>query len=91
MIFELLFQMVSFLITTVFGIFPNLPQMSPSIQNAGDFVISIIAVPINLMTYLYTAPFMVAMVAMLILLFNFERAYHLTMFIVKKLPFLNIK
>lgn len=91
MIFELIFQVLITVIKGVFGILPNLPPMSETVTNAGDAIIGLIDQPIRFLKYIYGPILLNAIFATIIILFNFEKIFYSLMFIVKKLPFLNIK
>lgn len=91
MIIDWILTAVQTLITTVFGILPNLPAMPQVIVDAGNWFVNTVTSMAHLFAYFYTPTFFNIVLVLLGLLLGFEQIYHLTMWIIKKVPVINVK
>jgi len=86
MIFEALFTLISVLLQSVLGILPDLPAVSTSISDAGDWIIDIVGSVMFVPFHLLGVSFTLAMFGALVLLIAFDQIYHTVMWILRKLP-----
>lgn len=91
MIIDWLINSVQSLITTAFGVLPSLPSMPQPIVDAGNWFTDTVIGMAHLFAYFYTPFFFGAILWLLITLLAFEQIYHLTMWILKKIPVINVK
>jgi len=91
-------MIVTFIITTllnvvktVMGILPTVPAMPQPVIDAGNWVISTIIGMVSLLTMLYGTTLFAALIVVGLALLNFTWIYHTIMWIVRKIPMVNIK
>lgn len=90
MIILWLLQVVADVLKAVFGILPSVPATPDSIVSGGEWVTNTIASVISVLQYVYTAPLLTAIILVIVGILAFESIYHLVMWVVRKIPFLNI-
>jgi hypothetical protein len=78
-------------VTALFGILPNVPATPTSISSGGDWVINSVAGIASVLQQIYTPVLLTAIIVVVLVLFNFERIYFLVLWVLKKIPALNIK
>lgn len=91
MIIEAVMNLIKTVLLTIFGVLPNIPDVpdiSNSIMAALDIVIENGSVLLGL--FIRPATIQIALPVLLVIS-NFEKIYELTMFVLKKIPFLGIK
>ena len=86
MIVEALLNLIKFLITTVFGILPSLPDFDISLLESVDYVIELIFSHAGLLGFFVNIDTIKLFVPLIILAINFEHIYHFAMWLIKKLP-----
>lgn len=86
MIFNVLFGAISTLIQTVFGVLPELPDMPTGITNALETATDFIIYGVRVISSMIGWEFMLIVMPILIILANFNWIYHLTIWILRKLP-----
>ncbi len=91
MILEALHNMVVTVITTTFGWLPSLPEMSETIVDIGEWIVDIVTAPVQSVSMFYGRTLWNVILVMVVAIFNYEKIFKGTMFILKKIPFLNIK
>lgn len=91
MLIDWLLTAVQTLITSVFGILPSLPPMPDPIINAGNWFVATVGSIVGLLRYFYTPVFFDILMVLFIAFLAFEQIYHLTMWILKKIPVVNVK
>lgn len=70
---------------------PDLPPMPQSITDAGDIIISMFADAANVVAYLYGTVFYKALLGVSIVAFSFDYLYKFLIWILRKIPLLNIE
>jgi len=91
MILDVILNAIDSLITTVFSILPTLPPTPPQIIAAGDWLINMVSQATGLLKYLYTPTLFNIITVLVVALLLFEQIYHLGMWIIKKIPIINVK
>lgn len=86
MILKAIFDLILFLLKTIFGILPNIPQLPDSLLSSLNTVFSTIFNNLDLLGIFVRIDTIKILVPLLIIVVNFEHIYHFTMWIVKKLP-----
>lgn len=86
MILELLFNAILLLLKTVFSILPDMPQLPDTILSSVDTVMDILFDNVHLLGFFFPINTIKIMIPLILLVVNFERIYHFTMWIIKKLP-----
>ena len=88
MILELLFNLIKFLLMTIFGILPNIPSLPTNfitlINNFLDIIFNNGSALLNLFVHIETLKIL-APIALVII--NLDKVYHLILWVIKKLPF----
>lgn len=70
---------------------PSLPAISTTISDAGTWLINLVSNASGYLQAIYSAPLLAAVIALFVVLLAFEQIYWTVMWIVKKIPMLNIK
>lgn len=91
MIISLLLVTVTGLINLIFGILPDIPQIPSELSSMVDSFFDLIFANAGLVGFF--VPLNVAKIALpiAIIIINFEHIYSLVMWVVKKIPMLNLK
>ena len=79
------------MVQIIFSIFPDLPDTPQAIVDGGTWITDQIALVVSVLNYVFTPALMAATVVVIIGMFTFEHIYHGAMWIVRKIPVLNIK
>lgn len=89
MIIQLILNLLK---TLLFGVFSwiNLPQFPEGLTNSLNSFISLVFDNLNLLGFFVRPTTILIAVPILIILINFDKVYKLTMWILKKIPMLNI-
>lgn len=91
MIFEALLNMLTTTLTTLFSPLPALPDVPEAFTTATDAVIGTLAQGVYLLRYIFSTELLNLSLGILIAVFIFERGYNTIMFVLRKIPFINIK
>lgn len=87
MIIKAIFDLILGLLKLVFGILPNVPQFPDSILTSLNVVFDTIFNNLDLLGLFVRIDTIKILVPLLIVVVNFEKIYHFTMWLIKKLPF----
>lgn len=77
--------------TAFMDLFPSIPAIDSEISDGGDFVLDVINDVAGVLTLIYSHGLLQAIFAITIIIVAFEPIYHTTMWVLKKIPMLNIK
>lgn len=86
MILELIMNAVLFLLKSVFGLLPNIPQLSTSLTQSIDKVFNVIFDNVGLLGLFVRISTIKWLVPLVIVVYNFEHIYHFVMWVIKKIP-----
>jgi hypothetical protein len=75
----------------VLSVLPDVPPTPQAVIDGGQWVISTIGGVIGILNMIYTPAIMTAVVVIAVGIFNFEWLYHSVMWVLKKIPMINIK
>ena len=89
MIIQLILNLLKTLLFSVFS-WINLPQFPEELTNSLNSVIDLIFDNLNLLGFFIRPVTITIVIPVLIILINFDKVYKLTMWILKKIPMLNI-
>lgn len=90
MIVEAVLNLLIGLIKTVFG-WINLPQLPDEVMSIIDQLFDILSGAMGLLSIFMDINMLKILLPVLLIVINFDEAYKLTMFILRKIPFLGIK
>lgn len=90
MILEALLNLIQLLLNVVFG-WINIPQFPVELTSSIDSFLDLIFENLSLLGFFIRPVTLTVAIPLLIILLNFDKIYKLAMFIIKKIPFLNIK
>lgn len=90
MIISALLNLISGLIKLVFS-WINLPEFPEVFSNTVDMLISLISNSMALVHMIVRPTTLVAAVPIVLVIVNFDKLWKLTMFVLRKIPFLGIK
>jgi len=91
MIVEFLSTLIMGAMIVLFDALPDLPSMPTAISTASEWTIDQIAGVISFLSMLYTPVLLTAIVLVIIALFSFEFLYRQFLWVIKKIPIINIK
>ncbi len=91
MIIDKFIEIIFGAIMLPFVLIPGLPPMPDAVTNGSATIIGLITDPANLLTMIYTAPLLIAVVAIALAIMSMETAWFTVLWILKKIPFINIK
>lgn len=86
MIIEAIFNLVKGLLSIVFGLLPNVPDLPDSMLSSLDSVFSTIFNHLDLLGLFIRIDTIKILVPLLIIALNFEHIYHFAMWVLKKIP-----
>lgn len=86
MIFNVFFELVNTLLQAVLGILPNLPDLPTAFTDVMAIFLGYIRVGFRFIVYFAGGDFVKVIFPLLAFLLNFRWIYHLTMWVIKKLP-----
>lgn len=89
MIIQLILNLLKTLLFSVFS-WINLPQFPEELTNSLNSFIDLIFDNLNLLGFFIRPVTITIVIPVLIILINFDKVYKLTMWILKKIPMLNI-
>jgi hypothetical protein len=82
--------MITFVIA-IFSPLPTVPATPQAIIDGGAWVTTTIGEVISVLNMLYTPTLLAACMIVIIAAFNFEMIYHAIMWILRKIPMINMK
>jgi hypothetical protein len=85
MIVEFVINTIVTLVKLIFG-WINLPSLPSVITDAFSYVLSMVSDVSGLLHYIFSTPLFIAIVGVVVAVLAFDQLYHLTMWIVRKLP-----
>lgn len=91
MIIETILNFLKFLLTTVFGVLPNIPNISSTLVASIDKFIDLIFDNVGLLDLFLPINTIKIVIPIAIVIMDFQNIYDLTNFILSKIPFLNTK
>ena len=91
MIWNVVINAVFGVITTILGVLPNAPATPPEVSAAGAWITTQVTNVIGILNMLYGTALLSAIMLVIIAMFNWEWIYHSTMWLVRKIPVVNIK
>lgn len=75
----------------IFGILPNVPAIPTAISDGGTWITDQISSVIGVLNMVYGQTLMAAIMVVVIAMFSFDWVYHTAMWIIRKIPVINIK
>lgn len=91
MILNFIIQVIFTLITTILGVLPNIPAIPTAISNGGTYISDTIATFVSFINIFFSPALVSATIVVAIGLFTWEWFYGLALWIIKKIPIVNIK
>lgn len=91
MIFTAMILAMILLAKALLFVFPNLPEVPPALETFKDYTGDTVGAAAGILQMVFTTPLLLAITAVLIAIALFEQVYWLGLYIVKKIPFINIK
>ena len=91
MIIEFIVNSLISVLKTVFSPLPNVPATPSAIVSGATWVTTTISGVVSLLRYVYGDALFTAIIVVVVALLNFEWIYHSLMWVVRKIPMVNIK
>jgi len=91
MLFNFIVNAIVSLVTAILSVLPTAPATPTVIVNAGQWTIDTINGVISVLRMIYGGTLLDAIIVVIVALFTFDKVYHATMWILRKIPGLNIK
>jgi len=86
MIVTFFIEAIAGLIILISSILPDVPAMPTAVTDAGTTLTNLIVDGWEQIGGFLGTPFLIAMTVLVIGIFNFEHIYHLSMWVIRKLP-----
>lgn len=74
-----------------FDIVPNIPMVDPLVMTTINSYVTMMLSPIHLVRYILSDTVFNTIIISYIIMFNFKYIYGMTMFVIRKIPILNIR
>jgi hypothetical protein len=91
MIFTLMIVGLIALVQLIFGVLPNAPATPQSVIDGGAWITDQIGSVIAVLNYVFGATLLAAIMVVVIAMFTWEYIYAASMWIIRKIPMINIK
>lgn len=91
MIFTFLLTVFLALVMGLFDILPNVPQIAPEIESAGSAVIDFVGNGTTVLSVIFGEALLAAAVVAILSMFFFSHIYFSVLWILKKIPMINVK
>jgi len=91
MIIDTLIGFLLNILNGILSLIPNIPPMPDAIQQPTTYFLTLAVQTFNLLNYFFGLPVMLAIIFVSFSILFFEQAYHTIMWIVRKIPVINIK
>lgn len=91
MVIEYIIHIMLEILRAPIEILPALPDTPASIVEATEWIIDAIRDSAGVLAALFTTPLLTATILIIVALNTWETFYHSTMWIIRKVPFVNIK
>lgn len=91
MIFEAILNMFTTLIQTFFSVLPSLPEAPPELTTASDAILSYAGSGVYFLRYLFSDVLLGICLSVFVAVLVYERGHSTIMYVLKKIPFINIK
>jgi hypothetical protein len=79
------------MVKLIFGILPNAPATPPEVVSAGGWIVTEISSVMSVLTLIFSPVLVAATVVVIIAMFTWEHIYASAMWIVRKIPMINMK
>lgn len=86
MILNVIIEMLAILVTSIFGILPNLPKIPETLDTILSIFQEYVAFASSFLVKILGLDFLQIVIPIIILLVNFNWIYHLAIWIIRKLP-----
>jgi hypothetical protein len=91
MILNFIFSSIIGIVKALFTVFPTLPATPSAVTTAGSWVTDTIASVASVLQLIFGTTLLTAIILIVVSIFSFETVYHSVMWVVRKIPFLNVK
>lgn len=90
MILDFLIQSAVNILLSIIDALPTIPDMPTAISASGDWAVQQIVVVTSFMQLIFSEPLLTATVVIVAVFYAFEPAYHLILWVLRKIPTLGI-
>ena len=90
MIIDSMIHAILGIVSTIISVFPTIPAIDPSIASAGTWITTTVGQGAAFARLIYGSTLLNALVAVAVVVWAFEPIYHAVMWVIRKIPFLNI-
>lgn len=90
MIITAVLELCEMLLTIIFGLLPDIPNFDSGVLNSLNGFINLIFDNLDLLGFFIDIELVGALIPWLIIVLNFEHIYDFTVWIIRKIPILNI-
>lgn len=91
MIFMFFLNAILSFFQVILSVIPDFPDTPQQVIDGGGVLISFIAKTASVGAFMYGTPLFLLFVTLIIFMFQFDNAYSMAKFIVKKIPFINVR
>ncbi len=90
MILNFIIKGILGIVKTILGILPNVPATPTAVSSGGQWIIDQIAAVTSVLSMVYTDTLLTAIIVVILAMYSFEWIYHSTLWLLRKIPMLNI-
>ena len=90
MIVTAVLELCEMLLTIIFGLLPDIPNFDSGVLNSLNGFINLIFDNLDLLGFFIDIELVSALIPWLVIILNFEHIYDFIMWIIRKIPILNI-
>lgn len=90
MILNFVLTVIINLIQTIFGVLPNIPPTPQAVIDGGQWVIDTVASVIGILQLVYSPALLTVIIGVILVILNFDTVYHTAMWILRKIPMINV-
>lgn len=90
MILDYLIQSAVNILLSIINALPTIPAMPTAISDSGDWAVAQIITVTSLLQLIFSEPLLTACVVIVAVFYAFEPAYHLILWVLRKIPTLGI-
>jgi hypothetical protein len=91
MILRLLLDVVRSILIFIFSLLPNIPNLPRSLIDTINNYLDIIFSNLTLLGFFINISTIKVLIPLFVIVYNFEHIYHLTMWIIRKLPMFKLE
>lgn len=91
MIFTFMITSLISLVKTILSVMPTIPATPSAIVTGATWITDMVGTVASVLQMIYSPALMTAIVLIIVAIFGFDTLYHTVMWVLRKIPMINIK